>query len=48
MAACPTNKAAKSLRNLAESESLSLDVKTVAQLLGQQPEINEETEKRNF
>ena len=48
VAACPTNKAAKSLRNLAESESLSLDVKTVAQLLGQQPEINEETGKEEF
>ena len=48
VAACPTNKAAKSLRNLAESESLNLDVKTVAQLLGQQPEINEETGKEEF
>ena len=48
VAACPTNKAAKSLRNLAESESLSLDVKTVAQLLGQQPEINPETGKEEF
>ena len=48
VAACPTNKAAKSLRNLAESESLSLEVKTVAQLLGQQPEINPETGKEEF
>jgi tRNA(Met) C34 N-acetyltransferase TmcA len=48
VAACPTNKAAKSLRKLAEQENLSLDVKTVAQLLGQQPEINEETGKEEF
>ncbi len=48
VAACPTNKAAKSLKNLAESESLSLSVKTVAQLLGQQPEINESTGKEEF
>jgi hypothetical protein len=48
VAACPTNKAAKSLRNLADQENLSLDVKTVAQLLGQQPEINEETGKEEF
>ncbi|MDJ0903176.1 MAG: AAA family ATPase [Xenococcus sp. MO_188.B8] len=48
VAACPTNKAAYCLRNLAESESLNLDVKTVAQLLGQQPEINEETGKEEF
>ncbi len=48
VAACPTNKAAKSLRNLAESAGLDLDVKTVAQLLGQQPELNEETGKEEF
>ena len=48
VAACPTNKAAKSLRSLADEEDLNLDVKTVAQLLGQQPEINEETGKEEF
>ena len=48
VAACPTNKAAKSLRNLADSENLSLEVKTVAQLLGQQPELNEQTGKEEF
>ena len=48
VAACPTNKAAKSLRNLAELSSLNLDVKTVAQLLGQQPELNEKTGKEEF
>jgi len=48
VAACPTNKAAKSLRNLAESEGLDLEVKTVAQLLGQQPFLNEQTGKEEF
>ncbi len=33
VAACPTNKAAKNLRNLAASEGLELEVKTIAQLL---------------
>ena len=48
VAACPTNKAAKSLKNLATKENLSIDVKTVAQLLGQQPELNELTGKEEF
>ena len=48
IAACPTNKAAKSLKKLAESENLDLEVKTVAQLLGQQPELNEQTGKEEF
>lgn len=48
VAACPTNKAAKSLRNLADEAGLDLEVKTVAQLLGQQPELNEETGKEEF
>ena len=48
VAACPTNKAAKSLKKLAESENLSLEVKTLAQLLGQQPELNELTGKEEF
>ncbi|MGF1542200.1 MAG: ATP-dependent RecD-like DNA helicase [Pleurocapsa sp.] len=48
VAACPTNKAAKSLRILASEAALDLDVKTVAQLLGQQPELNEETGKEEF
>ena len=48
VAACPTNKAAKSLIRLADEEDLNLDVKTVAQLLGQQPEINEATGKEEF
>lgn len=48
IAACPTNKAAKSLRNLADEAGLDLEVKTVAQLLGQQPELNETTGKEEF
>lgn len=48
VAACPTNKAAKSLKLLAAEENLSIDVKTVAQLLGQQPELNELTGKEEF
>ncbi len=48
VAACPTNKAAKSLRNLAEIEGLDMEVKTVAQLLGQQPELDENTGKELF
>jgi hypothetical protein len=48
VAATPTNKAAKSLKLLAAEENLSIDVKTVAQLLGQQPELNELTGKEEF
>lgn len=48
IAACPTNKAAKNLRQIANAEGLDLEVKTVAQLLGQQPELNEETGKEEF
>ncbi len=46
--AAPTNKAAKSLMQVAMSMGLNIDVKTVAQLLGQQPEINEETGIEEF
>ena len=46
--AAPTNKAAKSLMQVAMSLGLNIDVKTVAQLLGQQPEINEETGIEEF
>ena len=48
VAACPTNKAAKNLRNLAIAEGLELEVKTIAQLLGQQPELNEESGEEEF
>lgn len=46
--AAPTNKAAKSLMQVAMSVGINIDVKTVAQLLGQQPEINEETGLEEF
>ena len=46
--AAPTNKAAKSLMRVAMSTGINLEVKTVAQLLGQQPEINEETGLEEF
>jgi hypothetical protein len=48
IAACPTNKAAKNLSKLADEELLDLEVKTVAQLLRQQPELNEDTGKEEF
>ena len=48
VAACPTNKAAKSLSNLASNEGLDVEVKTVAQLLGQQPQLDENTGKELF
>ncbi len=46
--AAPTNKAAKSLMQVGMSLGINIDVKTVAQLLGQQPEINEETGLEEF
>ncbi|MEM8831562.1 MAG: AAA family ATPase [Cyanobacteria bacterium P01_G01_bin.19] len=46
--AAPTNKAAKNLEQVAISVGITVDVKTVAQLLGQQPEINEETGQEEF
>ncbi len=48
VAATPTNKAAKNLSNLAEQEDLKLEVKTVAQLLGQQPQLDQNTGKELF
>ena len=48
IAAAPTNKAAKNLMQVAMSMGISLEVKTIAQLLGQQPEINEETGVEEF
>ncbi len=48
VAAAPTNKAAKNLKLLALTTGIDIDVKTVAQLLGQQPEINEETGIEEF
>ncbi|MEM6613555.1 MAG: AAA family ATPase [Cyanobacteria bacterium P01_C01_bin.72] len=46
--AAPTNKAAKSLTQVGASVGINIDVKTVAQLLGQQPELNEETGEEEF
>ncbi|WP_019504516.1 ATP-dependent RecD-like DNA helicase [Pleurocapsa sp. PCC 7319] len=48
VAAAPTNKAAKNLQQVALSTGISIDVKTIAQLLGQQPEINQETGLEEF
>ena len=48
VAAAPTNKAAKNLMQVANLVGITVDVKTVAQLLGQQPEINEETGEEEF
>ena len=48
VAAAPTNKAAKNLKQVALTTGITIDVKTVAQLLGQQPEINEETGLEEF
>ena len=48
IAAAPTNKAAKNLQQVALTAGITIDVKTVAQLLGQQPEINEETGLEEF
>lgn len=48
VAAAPTNKAAKNLKQVALTTGIDIDVKTVAQLLGQQPEINEETGLEEF
>lgn len=46
--AAPTNKAAKNLTAIALSEGIKLEVKTIAQLLKQQPEIDEETGEEVF
>jgi len=48
LAACPTNKAAKNLRNIAREANLNFEIKTVSQLLGQQPELNKNTGKEEF
>ncbi len=39
----PTNKAVKNLKQMASEAQVSIEAHTVAQLLGQQPELNEET-----
>jgi hypothetical protein len=48
LAASPTNKAAKNLRSIATLAGLDLEVKTVAQILGQQPELNVATGEEEF
>ncbi len=48
-AASPTNKAARNLLKLAsENDLYSVEVTTVAKLLGQQPELNEDSGKEEF
>ena len=44
----PTNKAVKNLMKLAAEAQVSIKAHTVAQLLGQQPELNEDTGKEEF
>ena len=44
----PTNKAVKNLNKLAAEAKIRIEAHTVARLLGQQPELNEETGKEEF
>ncbi len=46
--AAPTNKATKNIRSIASIVGVSIDAMTVAQLLGQQPRLNEETGIEEF
>ena len=48
VAGSPTNKAVKNLKKLAAEANVSVEAHTVAQLLGQQPELNEATGKEEF
>ncbi|MDJ0534979.1 MAG: AAA family ATPase [Xenococcaceae cyanobacterium MO_207.B15] len=48
VSASPTNKAAKNLKTIASFSGLDIDCLTVAQLLGQQPELDEVTGKELF
>ena len=48
VAGSPTNKAVKNLVKLASENGISIEAHTVAQLLGQQPELNEATGKEEF
>ena len=48
IAASPTNKAAKNLEAMASEAGITLDVTTVAKLLGQQAVLNEKTGKEEF
>jgi hypothetical protein len=46
--AAPTNKATKNLKSIADIAGLKINAMTVAQLLGQQPRLNEETGLEEF
>ena len=48
VAGSPTNKAVKNLVKLASENNITIEAHTVAQLLGQQPELNEATGKEEF
>lgn len=48
IAASPTNKAAKNLTKIAQDMGVAIEVTTIAKLLGQQPEINQDTGKEEF
>jgi AAA domain/UvrD-like helicase C-terminal domain len=46
--AAPTNKATKNIRSIANLAGVTINAMTVAQLLGQQPRLNEETGIEEF
>ncbi len=46
--AAPTNKATKNIRSIADLAGVKINAMTVAQLLGQQPRLNEETGIEEF
>jgi AAA domain/UvrD-like helicase C-terminal domain len=46
--AAPTNKATKNIKSIASIAGVQISVMTVAQLLGQQPQLNEETGIEEF
>ncbi|MDJ0578316.1 MAG: DEAD/DEAH box helicase, partial [Xenococcaceae cyanobacterium MO_234.B1] len=48
VAGSPTNKAVKNLVKLASENNITIEAHTVAQLLGQQPELDETTGKEEF
>ncbi len=48
VAGSPTNKAVKNLVKLASENGITIEAHTVAQLLGQQPELDEATGKEEF
>ncbi len=48
IAASPTNKAAKNLKQIGLENNIDFEVSTVAKLLGQQPQLNKDTGKEEF